>query len=98
MYNTIKHFVAFDNYITVSGSDTICFSLVASNETSSLPTTPLSDPTNATFHPDMKPPLGTCDQHMIATTLPTCSAGGVVILPSVVSSRNDLTMENIPGG
>jgi len=45
----------------------------------------------------MKPPLGTCDQHMIATQVPTCSAGGVVILPSVVSSRNDLTMENIPG-
>jgi len=76
-------------------------SSVTSNGTSSLPTTPLSDPTNVTFHSDMRPPLGTCDQHMsvaMSTTVPTCSAGsGLVMLPSVVSSRNDLTMETIPG-
>ena len=75
------------------------YSVVEPDGTNSLPTTPLSGLSNITFHPDMKPSLGTCGQHVVvtmATTVPTCSTAGGVI-PSVVSSRNDVTVEVIPG-
>ena len=70
--------------------------VVGPDGASSLPTTPLSDLSNITLHPDMKPSFG---QHMtvtMATTVPTCSTTGGVI-PSVVNSRNDVTVEVIPG-